>query len=182
MRVIRILVVVAAALLALSSCNRDPNVAKKRYVESGNKYFEKGKYKEAVLMYRDALQKDRKFGQAHYRLGLTYLKMNSLQEGVRSLRRALEFLGPNDAERWDAIVRLSAIFVTVGGRDKQLQAEVEANCKLLLDRDPNSFDGHHLNAELQTVRAMDALRTRRFGISYRRKSRTPRSAMSRRRP
>jgi len=159
MRVIRILVVVAAALLALSSCNRDPNVAKKRYVESGNKYFEKGKYKEAVLMYRDALQKDRKFGQAHYRLGLTYLKMNSLQEGVRSLRRALEFLGPNDAERWDAIVRLSAIFVTVGGRDKQLQAEVEANCKLLLDRDPNSFDGHHLNAELQTVRAMDALRT-----------------------
>ena len=85
--------------------------------------------------------------------------MNNLQEGVRSLRRALEFLGPNDAERWDAIVRLSAIFVTVGGRDKQLQAEVEANCKLLLDRDPNSFDGHHLNAELQTVRAMDALRT-----------------------
>jgi len=159
MRVIRILAVVAVALLALSSCNRDPNVAKKRYVESGNKYFEKGKYREAILMYRDALQKDRRYGEAHYRLGLTYLRMNSMRDGVSSLRRALEFLGPNDPDRWDAIVRMSTIFVTAGGRDKQLQGEVEANCKLLLKRDPNSFDGHHLSGELANVRAMEAMRT-----------------------
>jgi tetratricopeptide (TPR) repeat protein len=159
MRVIRILAVVAVALLALSSCNRDPNVAKKRYLESGNRYFEKGKYREAILMYRDALQKDRRYGLAHYRLGLTYLKMNSVTEGVRSFRRALEFLGPNDPERWDATVKMTSIFVTLGGRDKQLQAEAETNCKLLLARDPNSFDGHHLTGELQNVRAMEDLRT-----------------------
>jgi tetratricopeptide (TPR) repeat protein len=159
MRLIRNLVVVSVALLALSSCNRDPNVAKKRYVESGNKYFDKGKYREAILMYRDALQKDRRYGQAHYHLGLAYLRMNNVQEGVRSLRRALEFLGPNDPERWDAIVKMSSIFVTLGNRDKQLQGEVEANCKLLLARDPNSFDGHHLSAELQNVRAMEDFRT-----------------------
>ena len=88
MRVIRILVAATIALLALTSCNRDPNVAKKRYVESGNKYFQKGKYREAALMYRDALQKDKRFGEAHYRLGLTYFKMDNLQEGVRSMRRA----------------------------------------------------------------------------------------------
>ena len=159
MRVIRIFAVVAVALLALSSCNRDPNVAKKRYVESGNKYFQKGKYKEAALMYRDALQKDRRFGEAHYRLGLTYFKMNNLQEGVRSLRRSIEFLGPNEANRWDALVKLSSIYITMGSRDKQLQGEVEANCKLLLARDPNSFDGHRLTAELDNVRGMEAFRT-----------------------
>src|SRR5271157_3872613 len=98
MRVIRILAVVAVALLALSSCNRDPNVAKKRYVESGNKYFEKGKYREAILMYRDALQKDRRYGEAHYRLGLTYLRMNSMRDGVSSLRRALKSPGPTDPD------------------------------------------------------------------------------------
>ena len=159
MRLIRVLAVVAIALMALSSCNRDPNVAKRRYLESGNKYFDKGKYKEAILMYRDALQKDRKFGEAHYRLALTYLKMNSLQEGVRSLRRSLEFLGHDDPHRWDAIVKMSEIFVTAGARDKQLLAEVETNSKLLLQRDPNSYDGHHLAAELDNVRAMEMLRT-----------------------
>jgi tetratricopeptide (TPR) repeat protein len=158
MRVIRVFVAVAIALLALTSCNRDPNVAKRRYVESGNKYFQKGKYREAALMYRDALQKDKRFGEAHYRLGLTYFKMDNLQEGVRSMRRAMEFLPGNAPERWDAMVKLSSIFVTRGGRDKQLQAEVEANCKLLLARDPNSFDGHHLSAELANVRALEALR------------------------
>jgi Tfp pilus assembly protein PilF len=71
MRVIRIFAVVAVALLALSSCNRDPNVAKKRYVESGNKYFQKGKYKEAALMYRDALQKDRSFSAPTKRIAGT---------------------------------------------------------------------------------------------------------------
>ncbi len=159
MRLIRVLAVVAIVLMALTSCNRDPNVAKKRYLESGNKYFDKGKYREAVLMYRDALQKDKRFGEAHYRLALAYLKMNNLQEGVRSLRRSLEFLGKDDADRWDAIIRLSGIFVTAGGRDKQLLAEVETNCKLLLERNPNSFDGHHLTAQLDNVRAMDLLRT-----------------------
>jgi tetratricopeptide (TPR) repeat protein len=150
---------VAIALMALSSCSRDPNVAKKRYLDSGNKYFDKGKYREAILMYRDALQKDKKFGEAHYRLALTYLKLNNLQEGVRSLRRSLEFLGRDDADRWDALVKLSQIYVTAGGRDKQLLSEVETNSKLLLDRDPNSFDGHHLTAELANVRALDLLRT-----------------------
>jgi len=158
MRVIRNLIVVAMALLALSSCNRDPNVAKVRYLESGNKYFDKGKFREAVLMYRDALQKDKRFGQAHYHLGLTYLKMNNVQEGVRSLHRSLEFLPANDPSRWDAMVKISSIFVTLGGNDKQLQTEVEANCKLLLTHDPNSFDGHHLSGELANVRALEALR------------------------
>jgi len=63
-------------LLAISvSCSRDPNVIKARYLQNGNKYFDKGKYKEASIMYRTALQKDQKFGEAYYRMALTQLKM-----------------------------------------------------------------------------------------------------------
>ena len=64
MRSIRIAPIVATALLALVSCNRDPNVAKQRYLESGNKFFERGKYKEARIKYMNALQKDMRFGPA----------------------------------------------------------------------------------------------------------------------
>jgi hypothetical protein len=64
MRSVRVIAILLPALLAFVSCNRDPNVAKKRYLDSGNKYFEKGKYKEASIMYRNALQKDMRYGPA----------------------------------------------------------------------------------------------------------------------
>src|SRR5437763_17143175 len=36
-----------AVLVVLAGCSRDPNVAKKRYLDSGNKYFDKGQLKQA---------------------------------------------------------------------------------------------------------------------------------------
>ena len=37
------------AVVALSlSCSRDPNVRKQKYLDSGKRYFEKAKYREAV--------------------------------------------------------------------------------------------------------------------------------------
>ena len=44
MRSIRLVAVILAVLVGLASCSRDPNVVKKRYLESGNKYFDKGRY------------------------------------------------------------------------------------------------------------------------------------------
>ena len=49
------------ALALLAACSRDPNVVKRKFVESGNKYFQSGKYREASIMYRTALRKDPRF-------------------------------------------------------------------------------------------------------------------------
>src|SRR3954464_10746170 len=93
----------------LAGCSRDPNVVKKRYLDSGNRYFEKGKYKEARIMYLDALQKDQKYGAAHYRLGLNAMKIGPMIEAVNAFRRAVELLPPDQNEHWDAVVKLSEI-------------------------------------------------------------------------
>ena len=53
------------ALALLAACSRDPNVVKRKFVESGNKYFQNGKYREASIMYRTALRKDPRFGEAY---------------------------------------------------------------------------------------------------------------------
>ncbi len=90
-------------LLAVSvSCSRDPNVIKARYLQNGNKYFERGKYKEASIMYRTALQKDAKYGEAYYRLALTDLKTKQPYAAVMSFRRAVELLKPDQmrASSW----------------------------------------------------------------------------------
>src|SRR5690349_7226217 len=84
-----------AMVVVLAGCSRDPNVVKKRYLDSGNRYFEKGKFKEARIMYLDALQKDQRYGPAYYRLGLTTMKTGPLVQAVNSFRRAIELL-PED--------------------------------------------------------------------------------------
>ena len=107
MRSKRLVAIIITAVLALVSCSRDPNVAKRRYLESGNKYFDKGKYKEARIMYLNAKAKDQRWGPAYYKLGLTALKLGSMTEAVNAFRRAVELLPASEADHWDAVVKLS---------------------------------------------------------------------------
>src|SRR2546425_12295897 len=93
------------------SCSRDPNVIKARYLQNGNKYFDKGKYKEASIMYRTAMKKDAKFGEAYYRLALAELKLQQPVAAIGSLRRAVELLEPGRPERTDARVKLADLYL-----------------------------------------------------------------------
>src|ERR1017187_5543082 len=97
MRSIRLVAVILAVLVGLASCSRDPNVVKKHYLESGNKYFDKGRYKEASIQYRNALKRDAKYGPAYYKLALVSLKTGDLGGAVE--------LSPNDrADRRESVL------------------------------------------------------------------------------
>jgi len=152
--------VVILAALTLVSCSRDPNVAKKRYLENGNKYFAKGKFKEASIMYRNALQKDQRYGSAYYHLAQTDLKLGRVSNALGELRRAIELIPKDQPEHIDAEVRLAEIYLAFS-HDPQFLTEVEGITKELLQRDPNSFDGHRLTADLDFVKAQASFRAGR---------------------
>src|SRR5277367_4720545 len=61
----------------LASCSRDPNYLKKSDVERGNTFMKAGKTREAEIMYKKAIQVDRKYGEAYYQLARAYLQDNS---------------------------------------------------------------------------------------------------------
>lgn len=169
MRSIHVLAIALAALCALvslSSCSRDPNVLKKRYLDRGNVYFDKGKYKEAAIMYKNAIQKDMKYGPAYYKLALTAIQLRQPSEAVQDLRRAIELLPKSSQDHWDSVIKISEIYLEAfrGSNvpvEKQYMDEVAQNCKDLLARDPNSFDGHRLTADLDYVQAVQAFNTAR---------------------
>jgi tetratricopeptide (TPR) repeat protein len=140
------------------SCSRDPAVVKKRYFESGNKYFDNGRYREASIQYRNALKQDQKYGQAHYKLALTALKTNDLNGAVNSFRRALNTLPPDSPDRVDTTVKLAEIYLQVARGEKTYMDEVEGFTKELLKRDSNSFDAHRLIGDLNYSRATVAFR------------------------
>jgi tetratricopeptide (TPR) repeat protein len=152
--------IVLAVLLGLMACSRDPNVVKKRYFESGNKYFANGRYKEASIQYRNALKRDKRYGPAHYKLALTNLKVNDVGGAVNELRNSIELLPKESPDHWDAVVKLCEIYLAVAKGEKTYMDEVEGFTKELLTRDPNSFDGHRLVGDIHYTRATEAYKTK----------------------
>src|ERR1700724_4369660 len=59
---------IAVCALWLTGCSRDPNVRKQKYLDSGEKYFAEGKYREASIQYLNAIKIDSRFAQPHYDL------------------------------------------------------------------------------------------------------------------
>lgn len=135
-------------LIGASSCSRDPEVVKRKYVETGNKYFEKGKYKEASIMYRSALNKDRRYGEAYYRLGLAHIRLGQIVPAAHALRRAVELQPKNEEAR----ARLADIYLMASaadrGQSKELVEDVRNLTDEILKLNPNSFDGLRLKGHL----------------------------------
>ena len=79
---------VAVLLVGATGCKGNPEKAKKKYLESGLSYVDKKQYDAAVIQFKKALQVDPKYAEAHYQLGLTYLRQQHVKEGYFELRQA----------------------------------------------------------------------------------------------
>ena len=134
--------------LLLSSCNRDPNAARDRCVASGNKYFEKGKYRQASILYRRALQLDPKCADAYYHLGLVSMRLGNVGDALRAYQRASEL----DPSNEDAAVRLAEIYVAAYFQDptsnKRALNEAKPLVERLLKQSPKSYDALRLSGDL----------------------------------
>src|SRR5678816_4174100 len=77
------------------ACSKDPEVAKREYVRSGDAYVAKKLYKEAVVEYRNAVQRDPRFGEARAKLADAYFQTGEVENAFREYIRAADLL-PND--------------------------------------------------------------------------------------
>src|ERR1700722_2964459 len=169
----RRILAVLPLLLIVVSCSRDPKVQAQRIVDNGNKFFSKGRYREAALMYRRALQKDLKFGEAYYRLGLTDLKLAAYGDAVHALRRAVE-LQPNNT---DAMTKLADLFLLAAFSDPPHSGQyVKESTELagkLLQADPKSYDGHRILAQMALLGGKPAEAITEFEAANATKPNTP---------
>src|SRR5580704_1417189 len=141
MSIPRVGLAAASCLILLSACNRDPRVVSKKYIESGNQYFNREKYKEASIMYRRALNKDMRNADAWYRLGLTNLKLRIPGEARRDFSRAMEI----DPTNLDAVVKLGDLDIVFYMLDPRANRAALSDLKdltqQLFKKNPKSFDG-----------------------------------------
>ena len=172
----KLLVFLPMLLLALSACTRDPKVKAQRYVENGNKFFNRGKYKEASIMYRNALKSDGRDGEAYYRLALTDLKLYAFGDAFRALINTVE-LQPNNDDAKNQLAKLYLISALQQSgnpqRETEAQNSVEDLANQLLKHDPNSYDGHRLLGQLALMRSDTDTALREFEAANNAKSYQP---------
>src|SRR5438477_6239958 len=139
---IGLLLVTTVCTLLLCSCSRDPNVRKQKYFDSGRHYYEKAKYREAVIQFANAVQVDPAFAEAHYELAQTYVKLGSYTSAYSELLRTVD-LQPDNAK---AQIDLGNLLLAGRRAD-----EAEQRAKLVLAKRPDNADAHSLLANAKAA-------------------------------
>jgi tetratricopeptide (TPR) repeat protein len=145
-----LLAFLAGVALVTSACS--PEKRKARYLARGQEAMQKGKYSEASILFRQALQIDPRFAEADYQLGMADLKLHQWKAASDALTRAAD-LAPG---RIDVHLALADLLVAVQRFD-----ESEKEARLVLQKDPNNAHayqvlGEALWARRQTGPAVEA--------------------------
>ena len=123
------------AVLGLAGCKHDPNVQKRKYFESGKRYEDEGKLREAAIQFSNALKVDRNYSPAHYELAKTYIQLGSMIAGYQELNRTVALDPKNIQARLD----LGNMLLAGGVPEK---AKDQANT--VLSAQPNNADAYAL--------------------------------------
>ncbi|MEO5922735.1 MAG: tetratricopeptide repeat protein [Bryobacteraceae bacterium] len=145
-------------LLLLGACSTDPHARAVRYVENGNKFFERDKFKEASIMYRRAIQAnaDPLYGEAYYRMGLTFMKLSDISSAYRSFLRAVELQKDNtDALMKTADIEILAAAQGGKGSEKFLGDAKERATKLLTMKG-GTYDGYRMLGQIALLKKESA--------------------------
>ncbi len=136
--VVRLCLVGFLITALFTGCSRDPNVRKQKYLESGDRYFAQGKYREAAIQYANAVQIDSRFAQAHYQLGQTYLKLGDSGHAFQELSRTVE-LAPDN---YRAHIDLANLLVTArnpdGSSNQDYLKQARVHLDLLHEKQPQN--------------------------------------------
>ncbi|MGE0103756.1 MAG: tetratricopeptide repeat protein [Blastocatellales bacterium] len=137
------LLVVSAAIL--SGCS-GAEARIDRHVERGNAYLSRGRYPEARIEFRSALQIDRRNAPAQYGLGRAALAMGYLQEAAEAFYQTMR-LDPSNLQ-----ARLEVGNLLAGYPDDESLKEAQRLAGEVLAKDPASVEAQMLTATIAITR------------------------------
>jgi putative PEP-CTERM system TPR-repeat lipoprotein len=124
-------------LIGSAACRLDPASARQRFLESGDRYAAAGKFSEAAIEYRNAVQKDPLAGNIRAKLADASLQTGDIAGALREYVRAADLLAE------DANVQLKAgNLLLLAGRFDDAKARAEK----VLAKDARNVDAQILLA------------------------------------
>src|SRR5262245_43157680 len=81
-----VLGLLALGLLITAACSRDP----KSLLETGRGYLAEGKYREAIIELRSAINADPRLADAHYELGIALASLGQMADAKIEFGRTVQ--------------------------------------------------------------------------------------------
>ena len=125
------------AVVLLGGCSRNPDVAKRKYLESGMKYMEQEKYDSAAIQFKKALQIDPKYAEAHYQLANADMKQGKNSDAFKEMSTAVEL----DPTHIKARLALGGMYLSSGSH---FYSNAEEQARYVTEHDPQNSDGYVL--------------------------------------
>ena len=125
-------------LLLLGGCTTDPNKRKLKYLVSGERYAQRGNYREAAIEFRNAVQIDPKFAEGHYQLGMAYLSLHNPEAAYREVKEAVSLDPANSGAQLQVAILHMA---------HQQYDQAQAAAEKVLAADPKNSRAHEVLAE-----------------------------------
>ena len=151
----RTLLLLVTLLLAMG-CARSPEAKKARYLERGDRYFQKEQYREAIIEYRNVLRLDGQNPRATRQIGLAHYQLGQMGQAYPLLLRA-QALEPDNAT---VALRLATIYLA-GGRTDDARTEADR----ILQKDPKNLEALLLSVgAVKTPAELDASISRLLAV------------------
>jgi tetratricopeptide (TPR) repeat protein len=135
------------SLLAACGCG----TTKQAYLAKGNKLVAAGKYREAELNYRAAIQKDRRYGEAYYRLGLAAMQLEQGREAYDALSRAVQLLPANSEAKLKFADVCLSLYLADPKHSQRLYTQIGNLADEFLSKDRDSYEGLMLRGYLAST-------------------------------
>ena len=139
---VRLLLACSVLSAMLTGCSRDPNVRKRKYLDSGEKYSSEGKYREAVIQFRNAILIDSRFAQAHYDLSQAYLKLGDSNDAFQELSRTVDLAPDNYRAHTDLANLLDTVRNPDGSPVEDTLKQAKTHLDILREKQPNNPETH----------------------------------------
>lgn len=135
---------VCSLSLLLAACSPSPQSV----LAKANEFYSQGKYGDAEIQYRKLLNEQNLRSEVSYRLGLTSLKLNKLDQAYESFQRTVAL----DPKHREAHSELAALLLASYWNDSRKPQPIYDQLRQLsthlLVLDPKSYQGHRVEGYL----------------------------------
>jgi tetratricopeptide (TPR) repeat protein len=140
------LAVLLACLVLLAAGCSNPEKAKAEHVARGEAFLKEGRWQEASLEFRNAIQIDDNLAAAHWGLAQAYERLERGSEYIEELQRTVKL----DPANVQARLRLANGYLAAFGRQKNAEflGEAERLANEINAREPSNPDGRILLANV----------------------------------